>query len=163
MAIISGTINWLIHLFMAPASPATGSDEARIAFEKHFAGTGTSPGINLNHATYRTITVPAGSNVDEDMSGYTNNDGTAFGPTKVTLHAWIPKDTNAAAVQIKPGAANGHLFLANASDILPLGRNGMIALFYGDDGVTFDGTHDVINYADAGSAGGVVYHMVAGI
>jgi hypothetical protein len=163
MASISGSIDVDIHLFMAPASPKTGADEARIAFERHFAGTGTAPAINLTHAAYETVTVPAAGNVDEDMSTYKNRDGSTFGPTKVTLHAFLPASTNAAAVQVKPSAANGHLFLVDPSDKAIIGRNGLIVMAFGDDGATFDGTHKSINYADAGTAGAVVYHLVAGI
>jgi len=165
MATVSGVLNLNLKLDGAPASPYVGPTTAQLVRSIAFSGAGTSGSSNIQHLAEFDITVPAGGNVDTDLSAKYNPDGTAFGPSKVTgIALWAEPGALTAGVSVKGSAANGLAIMTDPSDILPLSPYpDFVLLFRGYAGITFDGTHKSFNVADLGAAGGKLRAIVWGV
>lgn len=123
-----------------------GPTELRTIRNETRSGVGTSPGVNVAHATQATVAVPAG-NLDKTFVAALNPDGSNFAPTKITKVVIEAAATNTADAEIKASAANGLLLLKDVSDVYPLEPGGIWYGLWPTTGRAFDGTHCSLNFA----------------
>lgn len=116
---------------------------------------GNVPSTKIDFAMGRTVGVPPAGNVDLDLRTEPMPDRNPFQPTKITYICVRAESNNAASVVVKPGAANGLAIFGDPSDTFSLNPGGFLICRW-PTGVTCDATHKVINFADAGAAGGTV-------